>query len=274
MTNGFVPVESGELYYETAGQGQALTFIHAGVADSRMWDEQFEFFSQYYQVIRYDTRGFGKTRTFGTPSFSNRQDLYDLLKQLGIEKTYLVGLSRGGEIALDFTLEHPEIIAALVPVAAGLSGFDDLDMSELPAYELQKFEELEKLEESGDFEKAAALSADLWVDGLQRTPGTVDRRIRDKVYEMTLLGYKRDDGKGQPQPLQPPAAGRLDELKVPTLIIVGDIDETPTMKMAEAMERGIAGAKRVVFPGVAHMVNMEKPEEFNRVLLGFLQGLK
>src|SRR5690242_4972987 len=120
---GYAPVENGQLYYEVAGEGYPLVLIHAGIANSRMWDAQVEAFAQRYRVIRYDTRGFGKTRTEET-SYSNRQDLYDLLNHLGVEKAYVLGLSRGGQIAIDFTLEHPKMVAALIPVAAGFSGFD------------------------------------------------------------------------------------------------------------------------------------------------------
>src|SRR5262249_13492382 len=113
--NGFAEVEGGQLYYETAGTGHPLTLIHAGVADGRMWDDQFLTFAQHYRVIRYDARGFGRSRTESV-SFSNRRDLYDLLRHLGVEKTYVMGVSRGGQIATDFTLERPEMVDALIPV--------------------------------------------------------------------------------------------------------------------------------------------------------------
>jgi pimeloyl-ACP methyl ester carboxylesterase len=234
-----------------------------------MWDAQFSFFSDYYQVIRYDTRGFGKTNSANV-SFSNRQDLRDLLDYLKVDKAYVVGLSRGGQIATDFTLEFPERVAALVPVAAGLGGFQ----GELLPNELVKEEEVEKLEENKEYEKAAQLGAEIWVSGFYRSPDEVDPKVLAKVRQMVLdNSISHQDEHPEPRTLTPPAVGRLAEIKVPTLVIVGDIDESVIMPMADKMATDIPGAKKVIFPGVAHMVNMEKPKEFNQILLDFLKGL-
>ncbi|MGH2399453.1 MAG: alpha/beta fold hydrolase, partial [bacterium] len=92
---GFLSVPGAQLYYEVAGAGDSLVFIHAGVADSRMWDEQFAVFSQRHRVVRYDTRGFGRSKTEDV-EFSNHEDLRDLLDHLEIEKASLVGASRAG----------------------------------------------------------------------------------------------------------------------------------------------------------------------------------
>ncbi len=266
---GYVSVEGGHLYYEVAGAGHPLVFIHAGVADSSMWDEQFSFFSDYYRVIRYDTRGFGKTNS-ASVSFSNRQDLRDLLDYLKVDKAYVVGISRGGQIATDFTLEFPERVAALVPVAAGLGGFQ----GELLPNELPKEEEMEKLEETKEFEKMAQLSAEIFVTGFYRNQDAVDPKVFAKVRQMVLdNAIAHQNEHPEPRTLTPSAVGRLAEIKVPTLVIVGDIDESVILPMADKMATDIPGAKKVVFPGVAHMVNMEKPKEFNQILLDFLQGL-
>ena len=266
---GYVVVEGGHLYYEVAGAGHPLVFIHAGVADSSMWDEQFSFFSEYYQVIRYDTRGFGKTNS-ASVSFSNRQDLRDLLDYLKVDKAYVVGLSRGGQIATDFTLEFPERVAALVPVAAGVGGFQ----GELAPNELPKEEEMEKLEESKEFEKLAQIQAEIFVTGFYRNQDEVDSKVFAKVRKMVLdNSIAHQNESPQPRTLTPPGVGRLAEIKVPTLVIVGDIDESVMLPMADKMATDIPGAKKVIFPGVAHMVNMEKPAEFNQTLLEFLQGL-
>src|SRR5947209_4191296 len=120
--SGFIEVESGKLYFEAEGEGPALVLIHAGVAHSGMWDDQFHRFAGHFRTIRYDMRGFGKSESLpGT--FSWRQDLFDLLTFLGVQRAALVGLSMGGGLAVDFTLEHPEMVTALVAVALGLSGF-------------------------------------------------------------------------------------------------------------------------------------------------------
>src|SRR6266851_3278425 len=113
---GFAELNGTRLYYEVAGEGHPLVLIHGGLVDRRLWDDQFDVFAQHYRVIRYDIRGFGNSDVPAGP-YSNYEDLYGLLKFLGVEKAYIMGLSMGGGIDIDFTLAHPEMVAALIPVA-------------------------------------------------------------------------------------------------------------------------------------------------------------
>jgi pimeloyl-ACP methyl ester carboxylesterase len=274
VTTGFLDVPGGQLYYEVAGTGHPLVFIHAGVADNRMWDEQFVPFAERYRVIRYDTRGFGKTRTEGV-EFSNRQDLYDLLTHLGVETAYVIGLSRGGQIAVDFTVEHPEMVAALIPAAAGLSGYDQpLGDSDAVQQEAALFTRMEELWEKGAHDELQELEVHAWVDGPRQPVGRAAPEVRERVREMNAGAYNRGEPEPKPQPLDPPAAGRLHEIAVPTLVLIGDLDELATQAMAEYMAQHIPGARKVVFPGAAHMVNMEQPERFNEVVLEFLDRVE
>jgi pimeloyl-ACP methyl ester carboxylesterase len=274
VTTGFLDVPGGQLYYEVAGTGHPLVFIHAGVADNRMWDEQFVPFAERYRVIRYDTRGFGKTRTEGV-EFSNRQDLYDLLTHLGVETAYVIGLSRGGQIAVDFTVEHPEMVAALIPAAAGVSGYDQpLGDSDAVQQEAALFTRMEELWEKGAHDELQELEVHAWVDGPRQPVGRAASDVRERVREMNAGAYNRGEPEPKPQPLDPPAAGRLHEIAVPTLVLIGDLDELATQAMAEYMAQHIPGARKVVFPGAAHMVNMEQPERFNEVVLEFLDRVE
>ncbi|MDQ2717560.1 MAG: alpha/beta hydrolase, partial [Chloroflexota bacterium] len=114
---GFARVHGTKLYYEMAGEGHPLVLLHGGLLDHRMWDQQFEAFARHYQVVRYDIRGFGASEMSGT-TYADERDLYDLLVYLDIDKTYLLGLSLGGSIAIDFTLEHPQKMDGLILAAA------------------------------------------------------------------------------------------------------------------------------------------------------------
>ena len=266
IETGFVEVEGGQLYYETAGTGPALVLIHAGVADCRMWDEQVKVLSQHYRVIRYDTRGFGKT-TSQDVSFSNRQDIVDLLKHLGIERTAILGNSRGGQIALDFTLEHPERVTALIPVAGGVGGY------EAPATDAEKllFAEYERLEEQKDYEMLTEFEVGVWGDGPGQPVGRADARVREQLREMIANNYRlhhQEDLK--PHVLEPPAVGRLAEIHVPTLVMWGNLDFTEVGATAKLLLEHVSGAQEAFFPGVAHMISLEQPERFNAVVLDFL----
>jgi 3-oxoadipate enol-lactonase len=264
---GFAEVNGAKLYYEVAGEGHPLVLIHGGLVDRRLWDDQFDVFAQHYRVIRYDIRGFGNSDVPAGP-YSNYEDLYGLLKFLGVEKAYVMGLSMGGGIAIDFTLAHPEIVAALIPVAAGVSGFQSSEASR------QKWAEIEKATERGDIAQAVELENRMWTDGPNRRPEQVNPVVRQRVAEMNTHNYALlNPDAPLPQGLEPPAISRLSEIRVPTLIIVGDEDVQDILVIADILEAGIADAKKVIIPGTAHHLNMEKPEEFNQVVLTFLERL-
>jgi len=268
LQTGFADVNGTRLYYEVAGTGHPLLLIHGGLVDRRLWDDQFDVFAQHYQVIRFDVRSFGDSApiTAETPPYSLEEDLYSLLKFLGIEKTYVLGLSMGGAIAINFTLMYPEMVDALIPVAMGLSGFE-------PAEEDKASEaEVDEAMRSGNVARAVELTLRFWTDGPMRTPEQVNPAVREKVRAMTTRNFERpeDENATQPRALEPPAISRLSEIHVPTLIIVGDQDVRDILKIADILEKEIPGAKKVVIPGTAHHLNMEKPDEFNRIVLDFL----
>src|SRR5579859_2980612 len=102
---GYAQLNDGKLYYEMAGEGETLVLGHAGFVDRGMWDAQWEAFAAKYRVIRYDMRGYGKSDPVTGPR-TRRDDLRQLLKYLQVERTILLGCSMGGEIMLDFMLEH------------------------------------------------------------------------------------------------------------------------------------------------------------------------
>ena len=272
-SSGYAPVRGGELYYETAGLGRAVVLIHAGVADCTMWDDQFEEFARQYHAIRYDVRGYGRSRSESV-TFSYQQDLVDLLDYLKVEKATLVGVSRGGMIAIDTTIEHPGRVEALIPVASGVGGLPRVpDDSHKAQTEAEMFARMEVLWEKGQLEELNELEVRMWVDGPGQPEGRAAASVRQRVLRMNYQDLTHPDERTTVQELEPPAAGRLGEIHVPTLVIVGDLDTTRILASAEALAQGIPGARKVVFPGTAHMLSMEQPGEFNRVVLEFLVKL-
>jgi pimeloyl-ACP methyl ester carboxylesterase len=266
-SDGYVRVGTARLYYEETGKGEAVILIHGGLLDRRMWDPQFDTLGKDYRVIRYDVRNHGLSRTL-PDTFSNHEDLNRLMEGLGIGKAVLVGLSMGGAIAIDFALTYPEKVAALLPVSSGLSGYEFKD-PENRENERKMREAMEKSE----LDSIAEYFQRSWTDGPRRTPGQVDRRVRGEVRGMlmgTMHGWKVG---AVERTLAPPAIGRLGEIHVPTFAIVGDLDMPAILEIAGLLEANVAGAKKAVIKGAAHMVNMEKPQEFNALLLGFLAGL-
>ena len=267
---GFAEVNGTRLYYEVAGEGHPLVLNHGGLVDNHLWDDQFAEFAKHFKVIRYDMRGFGDSGMIknGMEPYSMERDLYSLLQFLNIQKTYVMGLSMGGSLSIDFTMQYPEMVDALITVGAGLSGFEEEDSVEFKAME----EKMEEAFRSGDIARSVEISLQIWTDGPFRTPEQVNPQVRERVRAMTTHNFERgDDEEVRPQPIEPPAAGRLSEIHVPTLIIVGGEDVEFILSIADKLERDILGAKKVVIPRTAHHLNMEKPQEFNRVVIDFLE---
>ena len=119
--SAFVEVNGARLYYEDSGNGETLVLIHAGIADSRMWEGQLAAFARCYRVIRYDMRGFGRSE-MGEGPYAHHRDLHALLDALGVERAHLVGCSMGGRTAIDFTLEYPARVRSLVLVGSAIGG--------------------------------------------------------------------------------------------------------------------------------------------------------
>ncbi len=261
------PINGARIYYETAGTGTPLVLLHAGIANSRMWDAQFEALAQHYRVIRYDLRGYGQTTAPAQP-YSHHDDLRALLDQLGVERAILIGSSNGGRAAMNFALAYPQRAAGLIMVCSTPGGFK---------YEGESppiWEEIITAFEAGDLETTARLETQLWVVGTRRQPEDVPAVIRDLVTEMDLIALTKEvAGVGDEKGVEPPAAGRLDELHLPVLVLVGEMDSPATFAAGNLMLGLIAGARTVVISETAHLPNMERPDEFNRVVLDFLRDV-
>jgi len=263
VTSGFAEIPGARLYYEMAGEGETLVLLHGGMLDTRMWDEQFQIFAQNYRVIRYDERSSGKSEDLASNEqpYIFYQDLYQLLNSLGVERASLIGLSLGSRMSIDFAIAYPERVHKLVLAAPGMSGYAFSEEVN------QRGSEMEELLMQGKVAESIESFVRLWADG-QRSPEQIDPAVRERVRVMaadTLARPGSEEGQ-PPQELEPLAIDRLTEITAPTLIIVGDQDMPDILTITKLLEEQVAGSKSVIVPGVAHMVNMEKPEEFTRLV--------
>lgn len=269
-TAGYLELDDGKLYYEMAGAGETLVLSHAGFVDSGMWDDQWRDFTQRYRVIRYDMRGFGRSDPVTGPR-TRRDDLYRLLKHLDIERARLLGCSQGGEVILDLALEHPNMVDALIVVSAVPGGFEL--QGEPPPQVLEMIAAVQQ----GDLQRASELQIRLWIDGPFRQPEQVDGLVRQRAAAMNRIPVTHNTwatADMQPlNPLDPPAARRLHEIQVPTLVIAGALDNPEILRAADVMTAGIEGAQQAIIPDSAHMPNMEQPALFNQTVIDFLASL-
>jgi len=264
VQSGYVDVGGGRLYCEQAGSGMLVVLIHGGFLDHRMWDGQFAPVAERYRAIRYDVRAHGRSHSDSVP-FADQDDLRRLLDALAVPSAVIVGLSMGGRIAVDFALTDPDRVAGLLLVGSGLSGFEPRS-DEIARY----LQDLRSAAQVG-FPAVFETFAHWWCDGPYREPSDVDPVVRGRVLEMLAGSEQRWLYSPLERELDPPAIGRLGEIDVPTLAVVGTLDVPDIDQIAHLIDQQVPGAERVYIPDVAHMVNMEKPAEFNRVLLEFLE---
>ena len=271
---GMAAVQGGALAYEVRGAGPSLTLLHPDGLDRRMWDDQFAAFADRYRVLRYDARGHG-----ASPRSLERRapvrDMVGLLRAAGIGPTALLGIDVGGGTAIDFALARPDLVTALVLVASSLPGWlpPGRDMRDMMAVMFEKMAPmmpaLERAVATGD-------PTDL-IEAIMDDPAMALTRpaARERVRAMLTDNIHQFLPPFSPPPLPtgPPASARLDAIRAPTLVLVGERDNPAYREVAEAIATGVAGARLVVVPDAPRLINMERPEEFNRIVLDFLGGV-
>jgi len=261
---GFAEVNGTRLYYESAGEGLSVVLIHGFSLDTRMWDDQFEPLAGKFQVIRYDMRGFGRSALPDGAPFSPVSDLEALLDRLGIVQASLVGLSKGGMVALDFSLAHPQRVRSLALLDTVLGGFDwsrEGSARNDLVWQLAGSVGLQAARESW--------LAHPYFEPALRQP-QVAKRLAQFVAEYSGWHFLNDDHE---QGLEPPAARRLAELRMPLLVLIGELDVQDFRQIADLIHRQVPHSRLEVIPDAGHMSNMEAPAQVNALLLDFLWGM-
>jgi pimeloyl-ACP methyl ester carboxylesterase len=257
-------VAGGHLAYETAGQGPPILFLHSVIADSRMWDREFQSYSADHQTIRFDLRGFGGSSPAST-AFSYGEDIKALLTHLRVPRPYLVGSSMGGAFAIDFALENPEMVRGLLLAAPGLSGGLEPPFrpEETAAFEYDdtKSQEVARAWSKGDAPAAFELLRQLWCSALEGPSLELFRRMVDENSTEVL-----DNRSMQLATSPPPAAGRLGTIHAPTTILVGDRDNPSSECFAKRIAGSIPGAHLATVAGADHLINLSRPAAFDAAL--------
>jgi len=260
----FIAIGDPAIWVEATGSGPAVVFLHAGIADSRMWDAEVKALRDTHQVVRLDLRGWGRSQLVpGT--FSYYGDVLAVLDALKITRATLVGCSFGSNVALDVAVSHPERVERLVLISPSIGdGDESLEIREFGNRE-------EEALERGDLDGATEENVRFWVVGPRRSRSDVDPKVCRLVFDMQRQAFDNPIPEGMTlQRLDPPARERLEEIRVPTLIVVGDLDVEHVRRVAERLKERIPGARVEVMKGTAHVPTLEKSAEWLELLRGAL----
>lgn len=264
-----VHVNGVTLYYEVTGNGFPLVFSHEFAGDYRSWEPQVRFFSRRYQVITYNYRGYPPSEVPEDPKAYSQEllveDLYQLLRHLRISKAHIAGLSMGGNIALSLGLRHPEVCASLVVAGCGAGSTNREQFAKDVNAVVENLGKVGMMRFAEDF--------------YSQGPTRVQFRRKDirgwqefqaQMAEHSAIGSALTmQGVQLRRPSILKLEAELQQLQVPTLLLVGDEDE-PTIEPAIFMKRHIHSAGLLVFPQSGHAINLEDPDRFNGAVLDFL----
>ena len=265
-------VDGVNLHYQVTGRGYPLVLSHEFAGDITSWDPQVNFFARRYQVITYCARGYPPSDVPEDPdAYSQDQSVEDvraLLDHLGIEQAYIGGLSMGGSVTISFGIAHPERCRALIVASAG-SGTTDRE-NLLASW--QELSELMLAEGMGKFAEEYARGP-ARVQFLRKDPvgwekfraGLAAHSPRGSAYTFRGVQMKR--------PTIYQLEKQLEQIDVPTLVLIGDEDE-PCIEPSVFMKRHIPRSGLAVFPQAGHTINLEEPDLFNRTILDFLTAVE
>ena len=265
------PIDGIELYYEEHGTGTPVVFCHEFAGDHRSWAPQVRFFARRYATVTFSARGYPPSSVpTDDASYSEErhvEDVYALIKHLGIEKAHIVGLSMGGNVTLKLGLAHPEVCRSLVVAGAG---FGSTNPEEFRAGAQETADLLERVGMVEFGETYGHGPSRLRFE--QKDPhGFAEMLAQLKEHSTVGSALTMRNVQGKRKTVYD-VAGQLPNLQVPTLIISGDEDEL-ALEPALLMKRKIPNSGLLIVPKTGHTVNLEEPALFNQAVLDFISAV-
>jgi (E)-2-((N-methylformamido)methylene)succinate hydrolase len=249
-----------KIAYQRHGSGPTVLLVHGVGGDSTHWAAIAEQLHARFDVIAMDLRGHGKSDRIAGPVDARdlARDAVQVLDEAGVAKCAVVGFSLGGAIALALTLDFPERVEKLAVIGTVCG--------RTPEESARALERVEFLERHGSAALAEANRERWFTDAFRRAhPDLVDRRVAQVVacdpesYLHAFRVFCTAD-----------FVDRLDEIRVPTLVVTGEHDAAATPRMAQLMGERIHGAQAQVLPRLRHSVLIEVPEQVGALLGAFL----
>jgi pimeloyl-ACP methyl ester carboxylesterase len=266
-----IKVDDGvALYYEEAGTGTPVVFVHEFAGDYRSWEPQMRYFGRRYRAIAYNARGWPPSEVpEDLSSYSQAravEDIRGVLDGLGIDKAHIVGLSMGGFATLHFGLAHPERALSLVVAGCGYGAEKD----ERDKFRAEAVISATLLEKEG-----MAAFTERYAYGPTRVQfENKDPRgfeeFKQMLAEHSNIGSARTQmGVQRERPSLYDLDSQLKELTVPTLIVTGD-EDWPCLEPAIYLKKAIPSAGLLITPNTGHAINLEEPTLFNQGVADFL----
>jgi 3-oxoadipate enol-lactonase len=253
---GGEPLSGGGLWAQRRGVGKPVVLLHGAGMDSRPWDPVFAVLARRHNVIRYDARGVGRSASPSEP-FWDVEDLRAVLDHFGVDRAALVGMSMGGETALDFALAYPDRVSALALIGTSVSGYPWPDSPDLAAYAAAR--------RKRDLGRLAELELSIWAPmGVEAAGGEfIETMVLENAPRRLdcehLAGYPDHD-----------AVSRLDRIAVPTLVVHGDREHPVIRAIAQKLVADIPGARGELVSEADHYLPLRSPRCLTELLLGHL----
>ncbi len=265
-------VKGGHIAYDTAGRGTPVLFIHAAIADRRMWNREMSVFAAEHQTVRFDMRGYGQSSPASAP-FSCVDDIRALTKHLHLESPFLVGCSMGGGFAVSYAIEFPEEVSGLLLAAPGVSGvpFEAFGKEDLLAFEYdeRKSKEIARLWSEGKSPEAYEKLRELWCSKLTGKNLELFREmVEQNMAEIFTENSMQHIERGRP------SYDLLETIRAPTTVLVGDMDNPSSVPFSRLVSKEIPGSSLVLIPGADHLINLSRPDDFERELRNALNSIR
>ncbi|MCL4347306.1 MAG: alpha/beta hydrolase [Candidatus Thermoplasmatota archaeon] len=272
MEHSTLAVKGGHIAYDTAGRGTPVLFIHAAIADRRMWNREMSVFAEEHQTVRFDMRGYGQSSPASAP-FSCVDDIRALTKHLLLEKPFLVGCSMGGGFAVSYAIEFPEEVSGLLLAAPGVSGvpFEAFSKEDLPAFEYdeRKSKEIARLWSEGKSSEAYEKLRELWCSKLTGKNLELFREmVEQNMAEIFTENSMQHIERGRP------SYNLLETIRVPTTVLVGDMDNPSSVPFSRLVSKEIPGSSLVLIRGADHLINLSRTDDFERELRNALNSIR
>jgi len=255
------------IVYRESGHGSPLVLLHGGGDDSRSWRWQIDGLADEFTVMAWDAPGCGSSsdvpQSWRMPDYADT--LAEWLKAVGVEWPHILGLSWGSSVALEFYRRYPKVPASLILVGAYAGWAGSLPPEEVAA-------RLESVLAAADLPREQLLTG--WPGVLS---SSAPRELMDEMAEIWA------DNAGSIHPggyramvhsmAEADLRGVLPRIRIPTLLIYGELDQRAPLKVANELHTRIPSAKLVVIPGVGHLANVEAPDEFNDHVRQFIRSV-